>query len=232
MDNKKEKYYTYKLNMKVLNVLAIILFIVLLLAVVVLEYGDNYIIYTNIGVLLILVILWLMLHELLHAIGFMLFKEVKWKNIVFGIKLESGVFYCMCKQKNSKKVILTSLMFPITFIGIFTLIIGMIINSYLLVYLSILNIVGSIGDIVMSFYFFKAPSDIIYLDLDDCTSFTVLSHKNLEKLKVFGIELIDEGLYDSKKIHPSNYQKIKISKASYLILGLIIFISCLFSFLH
>lgn len=53
MDNKKEKYYTYKLNMKVLNVLAIILFIVLLLAVVVLEYGDNYIIYTNIGVLLI-----------------------------------------------------------------------------------------------------------------------------------------------------------------------------------
>lgn len=97
MDNKKEKYYTYKLNMKVLNVLAIILFIVLLLAVVVLEYGDNYIIYTNIGVLLILVILWLMLHELLHAIGFMLFKKVKWKNIVFGIKLESGVFYCMCK---------------------------------------------------------------------------------------------------------------------------------------
>lgn len=87
MDNKKEKYYTYKLNMKVLNVLAIILFIVLLLAVVVLEYGDNYIIYTNIGVLLILVILWLMLHELLHAIGFMLFKEVKWKNIVLELNL-------------------------------------------------------------------------------------------------------------------------------------------------
>lgn len=231
MNGREEKYYTYKLNMKVLNILSLILFVVLLLIVAVLEYGDNYVIYTNIKVLLILVILWLLFHEFLHAVGFMLFREVKWKNIVFGIKLEAGVFFCMCKQKISKKVILTSLMFPIIIIGIFTLIIGMIINSYLLVYLSILNIVGSIGDLVMSFYFFKTPSDVIYLDLDDCTSFTVISRKNLKNLKVFGVDLIDNGLYDSTKIYPHDYQKVKISKISYIILVFIIIVSCLFSFL-
>jgi len=99
--------------------------------------------------------IWLIIHELLHGLGFILFNEVNPKNITLGMFLEKGVFYCMCKQKISKKVILTSLLFPLTIIGIITLIIGMIINNYELVCLSILNIVSAIGDIMMTIYFLK-----------------------------------------------------------------------------
>ena len=64
-------------------------------------------------------------------------EEVTKNNITYGIALEKGVLYCMCKQPTSKKVIMTSLLFPFTIIGIFTLIIGTSLNSYYLVLLSI-----------------------------------------------------------------------------------------------
>ena len=112
-------------------------------------------------------------------------------------------------------------MFPFLMIGVITLIIGMILNQFELVYLSILNIVSSIGDIVMIIYFLKAPRDIIYLDLDDCTSFTVVSKEEIESIKVIGIHLVDKGIYEEEKIYSKDKRKIVISKASYL---LIIFI--------
>ena len=197
---KKLNYYTYSLNMTTLNILAIILFIIVGSLVFMIERHDNYSVTISPINFFILMIIWLIIHEILHGIGFSIFKEVKLSNITFGMYLEKGVFYCMCKQNISKKVILTSLLFPITIIGFITLIIGMIINNYELVFLSILNIVSSIGDIVMTIYFLKCPNDIIYLDLDDCTSFTVLSNKSLDCIKVPSIILSKKGIYDEKRM--------------------------------
>lgn len=219
---KKVNYYTYKLNMTTLNILAIILFIPVGGLVYLIERNDNYTITLPMTILFILMFLWLIVHEILHGIGFALFKEVNLKNITFGMFLEKGVFYCMCKQNIGKKVILTSLLFPVTIIGVITLIIGMIINNYELVFLSILNIVSSIGDIVMTIYFLKCPKDIIYLDLDDCTSFTVLSTKSLDEIKVPGIILDKKGIYDKKKMISKDKRRIVISKLSYLLLIIIL----------
>lgn len=215
---KKINYYTYTLNMTILNILAIILFIIIDSLVFIIERHDNYTITMPMTIFFILMFIWLIIHELLHGIAFSLFKEVNNKNITFGMFLEKGVFYCMCKQNIGKKVILTSLLFPITIIGFITLIIGMIINNYELVFLSILNIVSSIGDIVMTIYFLKCPKDIIYLDLDDCTSFTVLSTKSLDDIKVPGIILAKKGIYNKKKMIAKDKRKIVISKLSYLLL--------------
>lgn len=223
---KNKKYYTYTLNMTILNILAIILFIVVSLIVILIEHHDKYTINTPTITLFILMVIWLIIHEILHGIAFGLFKEVNKKNITFGMYLEKGVFYCMCKQNITKKVILTSLLFPFTIIGLITLIIGMIINNYELVFLSILNITGSIGDIIMTIYFLKCPNDIIYLDQDDCTSFTVVSNKNLDNIKVPGIKLVKTGSYDKEKLKAHDRRKIVISKLSYicLIILLILFI--------
>lgn len=218
----KIKYYTYKLNMTTLNILAIILFILVSSLVLLIEHNDTYIIKLPITIFFILMFIWLIIHELLHGIAFMIFKNVKKENITFGMFLEKGIFYCMCKQNIGKKVILTSLLFPITIIGLITLIIGIIINSYELVFLSILNIVSSIGDIVMIIYFLKCPKDIIYLDLDDCTSFTVLSNKDLENIKVPGIILNKKGIYDKKKMIAKDKRKIVISKLSIVLIIIII----------
>jgi hypothetical protein len=130
----------------------------------------------------------------------------------------------MCKQNINKKIILTSLLFPVSILGILTLIIGMILNSYELVFLSILNIVSSIGDIVMIIFFLKCPKDIIYLDLDDNTSFTVLSKISLEHIQVPGIILTKKGWYNQNKIKAKNKKKIVISKFSYIIIIIIILI--------
>ena len=224
MKNKKDlKYYTYTLDMTYLNVLSIIIFVGVWLLVFFIN-KDYLTPRGNVGLLFIYMILWLMFHEVLHGIGFSIFKEVKTKNVVFGMALEKGVFYCMCKQKISKKVILTSLLFPFTIIGVITLIIGMLYNNYDLIMLSILNIAGAVGDLVMTNYFIKAPKDITYLDLDDCTSFTVLSKEDLSKLKVKGLKLKETGNY-SEDMEAKDKRKIVISKQSYIVLGILIILS-------
>lgn len=222
--NRKENlhYYTYTLNMTILNILSIILFIFVGGLIYLIERYDNYSITLPISTFFILMFAWLIIHELLHGLAFALFKEVKKENITFGMFLEKGIFYCMCKQNIGKKIILTSLLFPLTIIGVITLIIGMIINNYELVFLSILNIVSSIGDIVMTIYFLKCPKDIIYLDLDDCTSFTVLSNKSLDHIQVPGIVLAKKGLYDKKKMYSKDKRKLVISKLSYILLIIIL----------
>ena len=211
------KYYTYKLDLKVLNILAIILFVIVGGIVFYVEKNDNYIMDFDIISFIINIFLWLIIHELLHGVGFMIFKEVKIKNLTFGMFLEKGIFYVMCKQNIGRRIILTSLCFPVIIIGIITLIIGMCINSFMLVYLSIINIVASIGDIVMIIYFIKAPRDIIYLDLDDSTSFTVVSDKDLSNNKVVGINIHDSGKYD-KKMKSKDKRRLIISKWSYILL--------------
>lgn len=218
----RTKYYTYRLNMITLNVMAIILFIVVSLIVLVIESNDNYVISYDIRIF-VYVILWLGLHEILHGIGFAIFRSVNNRNITFGLSLEKGVFYCMCKQEIERKVILTSLCMPVMIIGIVTLILGMIINSYILVLLSIMNIVGSIGDMAMIGYFLRV-GDVRYLDLDDCTSFTVISNDNLSKIRIMGIELIDSGIYDSKKMVARDRRKLVISKPSYILFLIMIVI--------
>lgn len=224
----KEKnitYYTYTLNITILNILSIIIFLVIGSLVYLIEYHDNYTITLSMNSFFILMFIWLIIHELLHGIGFLIFKEVNIKNITLGMTIEKGVFYCMCKQNIGKKIILTSLLFPITIIGFITLIIGMILNNYELVFLSILNIISSSGDIAMIIYFLKCPSDIIYLDLDDCTSFTVISHKSLDNIKVPGIILSKKGIYNPKIMYSKDKRRIVISKLSYILLGLILILT-------
>ena len=215
-------YYTYTLDITILNILSLILFIIISSLIFIIEYHDNYIITNSSSTIIISMLLWLVIHEILHGIGFAIFKSVTKKNITYGIALEKGILYCMCKQPISKKVIMTSLLFPFTIIGVFTLIIGTLLNSYYLVLLSIINIVSSIGDLTMTFYFLKCPKDITYLDLDDCTSFTVISSTNLENIKVLGIKLIKTGLYNSKRMIAKDRRRLIISRKSYFILGIIL----------
>ena len=223
MNKDNLRYYTYQLDMIILNILAILLFVIMMVVVYFVGYDFSDITDYNLLVLFILMFVWLMVHEVIHGIGFALFKEVNKKNIVFGMALEKGVFYCMCKQKISKKVIFTSLLFPVTIIGIITMILGIIINNGMLVYLSIFNIVGSIGDIVMSIYFCRCPNDVSYLDLDDCTGFTVLSKNDLGNIDIPGIKLVDSGIYNSKKMVAKDKRRLVISKLSWIVL-IIIFI--------
>lgn len=210
-----KKYYKYKMKTLSLNIYSLILFFGLFFFVLIFKKNiffdlDFY--------AFVIMILWMILHELLHYLGFMFNKGIKIKNLTLGMKLENGIFYCMCKQKISKKAIIQALIFPLFFIGIVTLIIGLIINNKLLMFLSILNIAGAIGDIFMTILMLKLPNDIEYMDLDDCTAFYIISKSDIIKIKVPCLEIVESGKYDEKAMKPTNKKIITISLVSRIVL--------------
>ena len=227
MKNSKKKYYIFSLDMMFLNIFSfLLLFLIIGLTILIdKEFLIDSVIYTfameRLFKTFILVIGYLMLHEILHSIGYYLY-GAKYKNIVYGIELEKGIFYCLCKENINKKNIMNSLMFPLFYIGILTYILSFILDSYYLLILSIFNISGCVGDIFTFIFMLRLDKDIYFSEFDDTTSFGVYTNKDISKKKYIGLKYI--GMKD--KLVREEYTKIKVSRWSYVILvGM--FIICL-----
>lgn len=216
------KYYTYKMNMLVLNVFSVVLLIFMVILTYLLCGNLDFIEDINL-ISIVCIILWVFLHEILHSIGFISLGKVRGKNVVFGIELEKGIFYCMCKQEISKINIIISLLFPLVLIGFITYFLGLYFNNNLLILLSVFNISGAVGDIAMLIDIIRMPNDIKYLDLDDTTSFTILSKSDLSKNKYISI-LDKKGNYN-ERIKATDYTKLKISKVSKVFVILFVFMA-------
>jgi len=230
--NKDKKYYIFTLDMNFLNIFSFILFFFVIILTLIIDKkflidSINYTFSTEkLLITFILVFLYLILHELLHSIGYYLY-GAKYKNIVYGIQLEKGIFYCLCKQNIKKKNILNSLMFPFFYIGIITYTISFIINNKYLLILSIFNISGCIGDIFTFLFMIKLDKDIEFSEFDNTTSFAIYTDKDISKENPLGLKYIST----KNNIIRKDYQKIKISKWSYLILILIFFINIITLFI-
>lgn len=215
-----KSYYRFEMDLKFLNIFTILLFVICYIFMLLagyniwnIEYGKNIILF---------MLIWFLFHEVIHGIGFSLLDKKNLKKIVFGIELEKGIFYCMCKQRISKANIILALILPLIVIGFITLIIGLLINSNLLIFLSIINISGSSADIAMTIAILKMKN-VQYLDTDDTTGFYILSNEDISNKKYIGLKIIEMGIYDSDKIVAKDYTKIKITKISwYIITGLIV----------
>lgn len=217
-DNKK--YYIFKMNMPVLNVFSFVLlgiFIVIGMFI----YKDFWKDYTGnllmMGIFLLAYFGYMVLHELLHAFSYRI-HGAKGKNITFGVHLEKSVLCCLCKQDISKKNICISLLYPFFFIGIVTYVIGAIFKIPMLFLLSIFNIGGCIGDIIMFLFIARLPKDIKYAEFDDPTSFAILSSEDLSNKNPFGLNFIEK----KDKIEQKDMKKIRISKTSYIFISLLI----------
>ena len=229
---KNKKYYIFTLDMKFLNIFSfIILFLVVGLTYIInKEFLINSFYYTfDVNRLLytyIFIILYLMIHEILHSISYYIY-GAKFKNIVYGIELEKGIFYCLCKQNINKKNILNSLMFPLFYIGIVTYIISILTNNYYLLILSIFNLSCCVGDIFTFLFISKLDKDIMFSEYDDTTSFGLYSDKDLSKIKSLGIKYVDS----RDKLVRKDLTKIKVSKISYIILIVMLVLSLITLFL-
>lgn len=223
------KYYKYRLDLVTLNIVATLLLIIAIIPC--LDSVVNYLMNGTLKIYVILMLaylLWIILHELLHGIGHLLCGS-KISDLSFGADLVKGILFCLIRKEVSKKQILISLLFPFFFIGILTYIIGIIINSPLLIILSAANISGAAGDLIMFFDFIKLDNDITYIEPSDGTTFYLMSN-NLKNKKLFGLKFEEEGEYNSNMFNNST-KKIDISKSSYIIFSLIIIISILILFL-
>ena len=205
-----EKYYKYSMDIKSASIVGLTPLLLLFIFPVSLGLF-------GIG----MAILWFILHEIIHGIGFMMGKGVKARNVVYGIALEKGVFYCMCKQRIKKSVIITSLLLPLVIIGIGTLILGAYLNNYLLTTLSIMNLCGACMDFFMLLFIIKLPASAEYIDFDDMTSFTFISKEDLSKYKSFAIKLEEVGVYKEEEMYPKDKRLLTITKTSWVVLALI-----------
>ena len=169
------------------------------------------------------------LHEVLHGIGHIL-NGVKLKDLTFGASIEKGVLFCLVRKEVNKKDILISLLFPFFFIGIVTYILGIIIDSPVLVILSIFNISGASVDVLMFLDFIRLNNDMTYIEPGDGTSF-YLTSKNLKKKKLFGLKLVEEGTYSENMFKIDTHKTFDISKTScifflfmLIMIGILIFL--------
>lgn len=215
----KREYYIFKINLKMLNIIANLLFIFLFVLLLIFfpniiigfyEYSENL---SFCLLLLPVMMIYFALHEIFHAIGYLLY-GAKLNKLTFGMELEKGVFYCLCKQDITRKNILHSVLFPFFYLGVVTLIISLIFDLPLLAILSILNISGASADIMYFIFLIKLPKDIKFSELDDGVAFAILSDTDVSKIKHTGLDFIEK----KEKVERNDFKRIKISKLSYVVL--------------
>lgn len=214
-----KKYHLFKINITKLNIIStLILFLTIIFTYLLFPSSmkDIILLFDDINMcilLLPLMILYFSLHELLHALGYII-NGANPKKITFGMELEKSVFYCLCKDDVTRTNILFSLMYPLFFIGVVTYTIGIIFNYPLLLLLSILNISGAAGDIMYFLFIIKLDKDILFSELDDGTSFAIISKNDPSKINHYGLDYI--GVVDS--IPRNDFKRLKISKLSLVVL--------------
>ena len=219
----KKKYYLFEMDANILNILSVVLFIITLIISFILDKNllINSFNITNYFLTLLLMLGYLCLHELLHSLAYVI-HGANYKNISYGVALEKGILYCLCKQNITKKNILYSLMYPLVFIGIITYIIALIFKIPTLFLLSIMNIGGSIGDIIM-FIFISKLKNIEFSEYDSVLGFAIYTKEDLSKLKPFGLKYIET----KEKLEKNNKRKVNITYKSLIILIILIVMSLL-----
>ena len=209
----KKNYYLFKMDTRFLNLFALVLFLICTL-IFCLIYGNDSIdiLFFNLNAVIILYLPYLILHELLHSLGYVI-HGADFKNITYGAHLEKGVLCCLCKQRISKRNILYSLLYPFFIIGIFTFILGIILNYPLLIILSSINISGCSGDLVM-FYHLSKLNDFEFSEYNDPIAFGLYTKDDFSNLKMAGLKYIKK----LPRLEKDDLRKVVISKTSIIIL--------------
>ena len=132
----------------------------------------------------------MLLHELLHSASYVL-NGANFKNVIYGAMLEKGVLYCLCKENITKRNILVSLMTPLFIIGIITFVISIIFELPYLLFLSIFNISGCAGDIIM-FAFISKLKRVEFTEFDNPIDFAIYTREDVTKIKSLGLNFIEK----------------------------------------
>lgn len=177
----KNKYYIFKMNSMILNIISIIIFIIMCTITYLIYKEKIYdMVVLSMAISVLLMIPYLILHELVHSFSYVI-HGANFKNIIYGIHLDKGIMCCLCKQNITKKNILFSLLYPFITIGVVTYILGILLNNYILIILSIVNISGCSGDLIM-FYDLLKIKNFEYSEYDDPMAFGLYSSNDLSKL--------------------------------------------------
>ena len=162
--------------------LTILPLILLLILHFILEGGFYFTIsFLNVGLLVGGYILLVILHEFFHLLGFRVFANVPWNRMKVGVNLKLGIAYATTDKLMTNQAIRKALLLPFWLTGILPAIIGLYIDSGVLIILGALLIGGAAGDFAMYKALKKSPDN--WLIKDD---------PELPRLYVFAPEQIDK----------------------------------------
>lgn len=171
--------------------------------------------------LLIGMFLWMVLHEIIHGIFYILM-GAKFKNITFGMALEKGIFYCKCGEDIDKKNILISVIAPFVLLGVIPFILGILTSSFTLLFLAIINISGCGGDIMVFFFFLGREKSCQFREIGDSTTFLLSTQEDMLQKKFLGVK-VNQVIKDGEIIEETK-QKVTITKVSKIVLVLLLFV--------
>ncbi len=217
---KQRKYYRFDMDLKLMNILASLLYIILFIFI----FANNYFDTLDFSFIAIMgLFLYFAFHEICHGIGYALFAKNK-RNIKFGIVMEKGVFYAMCQEEISKKGIIVSLLFPILILTLIPLPLAFYYKNSLILFYALTNFVGAIGDILLTVLVLKLPKDITYIDFDNNIGAYFLCDSDISNVKSLGLKCAKSDTYEEKLIDKSiPYLYISSpSKKIFAILGVLL----------
>ncbi|MET0785476.1 MAG: DUF3267 domain-containing protein [Paenisporosarcina sp.] len=119
---------------------------------------------TNLIVFMVGYILLIVLHELSHLIGFVLFGKVPWSSLNYGVNLKLGIAYATTNELLRNKAMKRVLLLPFWTTGVLPTVIGLWMNHSLLVLLGAFLIAGAIGDFAMYKELRKVSNDAFIKD--------------------------------------------------------------------
>lgn len=106
-------------------------------------------IYFDLLILISSIIMLLIMHEGIHALGFIIFGKLNAKDIGFGIIPKQGMIYCTAKKPMKAKEYMVALILPIIFTGIIPLIVSTVWGNYIWIFVFSIMVSGGAGDIIM-----------------------------------------------------------------------------------
>lgn len=121
---------------------------------------------TILGIILFftLYIVFIVLHEAFHLLGFMIFGRVPVESLKYGVNLELGIAYATTDKPLPNHAMKKALLLPFWTTGVLPTIAGFYANSTVLLLVGACLIAGAIGDFVMYKELRKYPKDALVQD--------------------------------------------------------------------
>ncbi len=154
------------------NVFALVLFVVLMAAAVLLFYLVNRQINMNLDIwsyllFFAIMLVFVVVHELIHGISWAIFAERHFKDIEFGFMKEYLTPYCTCKSGLSMGQYIFGSLMPLVVLGIIPMIAGIFSGSLFWTFMGVVMADSAAGDILVVLNILRHRSgkkDVLYMD--------------------------------------------------------------------
>ncbi|WPK13939.1 DUF3267 domain-containing protein [Lysinibacillus louembei] len=147
-----------------LNIWLTIILVITFTIVYKIMYGQTNFSFLTMLVVAVLYIIFIVLHEAFHLIGFMMFGGAKFKELDYGINLKLGIAYATTVKPLTNSAMKKALLLPFWTTGVFPTILGFYIESFAFVLTGALLIAGAVGDFAMYKELRKFPNNVLVKD--------------------------------------------------------------------